>query len=149
MFLTMQQLEIVHGLEQEDFYVHGVGGSGKNLLFCEHAFATRKKQRIEELKTQKRSYLRGENKSCWKLNPKSSNFLIPILSSSTWADLYFNHVVDHDQRIKHLLCHPFGGRWEPKVDPHDGSVFIDRDSTIFGMILNYLRTGTTELDDMT
>lgn len=42
----------------------------------------------------------------------------------------------------------FSGRWELKFDPVDGSMFIDRDPTMFGMILNYLRTGTIVLDHM-
>ncbi|KAH9258742.1 hypothetical protein BASA81_003244 [Batrachochytrium salamandrivorans] len=42
----------------------------------------------------------------------------------------------------------FSGRWNIKINPKDDAVFIDRDPTYFGLILNYLRDGTIEVDEL-
>lgn len=49
MVLTEQQLEIVLGLEQEDFKSMELVDLERISRFCDHAFIMRKKQRIEEL----------------------------------------------------------------------------------------------------
>ena len=43
----------------------------------------------------------------------------------------------------------FSGRWEVPVDPKDDAVFIDRDPAVFGIILNYLRTGAIDPHTLT
>lgn len=107
--------------------------------FCDHAFTTRKKQRIEELEEKALVFEKKEQQLLEfepkiKLNVGGSLFLTTLQTMTKIPNTYFAIL--------------FSGRWEPKFDPVDGSMFIDRDPTMFGMILNYLRTGTIILDHL-
>ena len=42
----------------------------------------------------------------------------------------------------------FSGRWDVKINPEDDAVFVDRDPTHFGLIIDYMRTGVIDLDNL-
>lgn len=144
----VSQMDLLRNLNQEDFIVMELEDLERISQFCEFAFSTRKKQRIEELE-EKVLALDMQKQRWLEFEPKIKEFFaVKPIKLNVGGSLFSTTLENMVKEPNTYFFSLFGGKWCPKLDPVDGSVFIDRDPTMFAMILNYLRTGKISLDGL-
>ncbi|KAH9259734.1 hypothetical protein BASA81_002156 [Batrachochytrium salamandrivorans] len=111
---------------------------------CKNEVSTMEQERREEvlsMEQQRQTLLEFEPKviECFASNPVKLNV----------GGSYFSTSVENLTREPDtFFAVMFSGRWDVKINPKDDAVFVDRDPTMFGVIVNYLRKRTIDLDDL-
>ncbi|KAH9251022.1 hypothetical protein BASA81_011068 [Batrachochytrium salamandrivorans] len=112
------------------------------------AFATKAKQTVQGCKNEV-SAMEQQCRALLEFKPKVLESFASTPVKLNVGGSYFSTSVENLTREPgNFFAVMFSGRWDVKVDPHDKAVFVDRDPTMFGMIVNYLRTGEINLDDL-
>ncbi|KAH9250866.1 hypothetical protein BASA81_011254 [Batrachochytrium salamandrivorans] len=111
---------------------------------CKNEVSTMEQERQEEvlsMEQQRQTLLEFEPKvlKCFASNPVKLNV----------GGSYFSTSVENLTREPDtFFAVMFSGRWDVKINPKDDAVFVDRSPLVFEFIIDYLRTGDIDLDDL-